>query len=145
MHSLLWVLFILLSGIVVGLALFLAIAPHIAIVEQTPFGERFLPVPGSLVAYLAWHIILSTVNIALLVSLVVVYGRTYSQTRARFALGISIVFVALLLESMLSYPLYQLLIGVNPDVWASSSGSSYTLADIFTVVAYTVFLYLSLE
>jgi hypothetical protein len=143
LRSLLWVIFVLVVGAIVGVISFLLIAPHIAIVADTPFGPRFFPLPGSLVAYLTWHIILSTVSTSLLLSLVVVYARTYRQTRASFALGIFIVFLALLFESILNYPIYQLFIGVDPNVWLK--GTSYTLADIFTIVAYTVFLYLSLE
>jgi hypothetical protein len=144
-RSLIWVFIIILIGIVTGIFSFILITPHIGIVLKTPVSEIIFPLPGNLVYYLAWHIILSTVSIALLVSLVIVYTKTYSQTKANFSLGIVIVLLALLLESILNYPIYQVYIGVNPDVWLSGSGSSYFVADLFTIIAYSVFLYLSLQ
>ena len=144
-RSLIWVIIIMLIGIATGILSFILITPHIGIVLKTPVSEIIFPLPGNLVYYLAWHIILSTVSIAFLVSLVVVYAKTYSQTKANFSLGIVIVLLALLLESILNYPIYQVYIGVNPNVWLSGSGSSYFVADLFTIIAYSVFLYLSLQ
>ena len=88
-----------------------------------------------------FHIILTTVSVALLVSLLVVYGRTYVETRANFSLGLVFVLLALLLEALLSYPL---LIGFFGRI-VFSPGYSSEFADVFTVCAYAVFLYLSLE
>lgn len=142
LRSFLFVAIVLLVGIIVGMISFLLVAPHIAFAANTPFGQIFFPPPGSIFPFLAWHIILSTVSIALLISLVVVYGKTYSQTRARFALGICIVLLALLLEGILNYPIMQLYFGTSPDTMSVSTNS---IADVFTIFAYTVFLYLSLE
>jgi heme A synthase len=143
-RSLLWVIIVLLIGIIVGIISFLLIAPHIVYVGPPPFG--FPPSSGNLGALftlIAEHIILSTVSIALLVSLVVVYARTYGRTRANFALGIFVVLLALLFEAILNYPILQLLLGPVPK--SEFDNPLPTLADVFTIVAYTVFLYLSLE
>jgi len=85
------------------------------------------------------HIVLSTISVALLVSLVVVYVKMYIETKANFALGL--VLVLLLLQTLLSYPVLIGLAGpppVGPGYWGPS-------ADVLTIGAYAVFLYLSLE
>ena len=147
LRNLLWVVIILLIGAVVGAFSFLFIAPHIVFVGgHTPF--PFPPFISSkainaLATLIAEHIILSTVSIALLASLLLVYTRTYVQTRANFALGIFVVLLALLFEAILAYPILQLLLG--PVSSSEFSSPLPTIASIFTVVAYSVFLYLSLE
>jgi hypothetical protein len=90
---------------------------------------------------LQFHVVLTTVEVVLLVALVVIYVRMYAQTRANFSLGLVIVLVALLLEALLSYPL---IIGYYGTV-SLEPGLSSPSADAFTVCAYAVFLYLSLE
>ena len=87
------------------------------------------------------HTILSTVIIALQVALVIVYLRVYADTRARFALGILVVMFALLVQSFLQYPLLLGYVGT----YAISFGPYLTSGDLFTMAAYSVILYLSLE
>jgi hypothetical protein len=100
--------------------------------------------PGRFVGadvFLEFHIILSTVGIALLVALLVVYARTYVQTKANFILGLLVVLFALLLQSVLTYPvLLELEVAPGFAIEVFSP-----VADVFTIIAYTVFLYLSLE
>ncbi len=132
--SKLWVLVVLLVGAALGglLSLFLPEPEH--------FGH-FRYVPFSLEPLLQFHILLSTIQISLLVALVIVYFRVYRATRANFALGLVIVLVALMLQSLLSHPILVGLVGdiaLGPVVLVPS-------ADILTIVAYTIFLYLSLE
>jgi hypothetical protein len=142
LQGLLWVAIVLLVGAIVGTVSFLLIAPHIVVVGGPP------PFVGTsavsdLFTLIAEHIILSTVSIALLVSLVVVYGRIYKQTKANFALGIFIVLLALLLDEILDYPILQLFIhGISPSQLHYSLPA---VGDAFTIVAYSVFLYLSLQ
>ncbi len=88
-----------------------------------------------------FHIILTTISIALLVALVVVYVRMYMETKANFSLGLVVVLFALLVQALLSYPLVIGFIGV---VYLGP-GLSSQFADVFTLCAYIVFLYLSLE
>jgi hypothetical protein len=65
----------------------------------------------------------------------------YVQTRASFSLGLVVMLLALLVEALVSYPLF---IGYYGQV-SLEPGLSSPSADIFTVCAYAVFLYLSLE
>jgi hypothetical protein len=145
LRSFLWVIMVLLIGIISGIILFLIVAPHIVELGEWPFGFPFTYTMGDLLTYIAEHIILSTVGIALLVSLVGVYARIYRRTRANFALGIFIVLLALLFAEIVNYPIL-LLMTIPGGVPISEFNSPLpTLADAFSIVAYTVFLYLSLE
>ncbi len=87
------------------------------------------------------HVVLTTVEVALLLALVTIYVRMYAQTRASFSLGLVVMLFALLVEALLSYPV---VIGYYGPV-SLEPGLSSPSADVFTVCAYAVFLYLSLE
>ena len=104
----------------------------------TQFGRGL----GGAEAFLEYHSVLSTISIALLVALLVVYGRTYTQTKANFMLGLIVVLLALLLQNLLNYPILHPYIDDTP---LASMTISSPVADAFTILAYTVFLYLSLE
>ncbi len=136
--SKLWVPIVLLLGGIVGVLLYLWSVLN----EYYNFGfERFPFQHGFTETFGELHIILSSVSVALLVALLVVYGRTYLQTRANFIFGLLIVLFALLLQSLLTFPI---ILGIAEHVPIRPEVSS-NIADIFTIVAYTVFLYLSLE
>jgi hypothetical protein len=137
----LWVPILLAIGFVAGEVISYGTA------MQQPQGGRgpfcftchFYPFPSD--PAFGYHIVLTTVEVALLIALVVIYGRMYVETKANFALGLVFVLIALLVQTLLSYPLLQDLIGpVN-----LGPGYSSQAADIFTICAYTVFLYLSLD
>jgi len=87
------------------------------------------------------NIILSTVSIALLAALLMVYSKTYRETKAKFALGLVAVLLALLLQSVLSSPLVYGAFGQS----SGGLGVFLLFAEIFKMAAFTVFLYLSLE
>jgi len=129
--ALVWVLGVLLAGGIVGELSYLFISGS---VPQFPNGPDF--------AFLQYHSILSTVSIALLFALLVVYGKTYVQTKANFILGLIVVLLALLLQNLLTYPIIHPFIDNTPF---ESMSISSPVADVFTIIAYTVFLYLSLE
>ena len=126
----------LLVGLVVGVILSdLATLPE---ESRSPFFFRvpvFNPDP-----WIRLHIVLTTVTVVLMVSLVIVYLKVYSETRANFALGLVIVLGALLLQTLFSYPL---VLGTEGVILVP--GRLTTLADFLTIGAYTVFLFLSLE
>lgn len=126
-----WVAVVITAGVLLGMIL--------SYFVSVPYGWRFIP-PQFREA-LILHIVLSTVSISLLVALVIVYIGVYASTGARFALGIIIVVFALLLQSLVQYPL---LLGLFFP-FAEGQESFLSFADVFTVAAYTIFLYLSLE
>jgi hypothetical protein len=126
--------------VVLGIGVFLGIILSFFVPEPPPFGFwRYAPF--ELEWAIMFHTILSTVSIALLVALAVIYTRIYAETGARFALGITIVLLALLVQSLIQYPLLLGLMGP----FEASQGQYLSFADIFTIIAYTIFLYLSLE
>jgi len=132
----LWVPVVLFIGTLFGVIAF-EIAQEIGGFPRIgPFGR---PIPFNV--FLEFHIIFSTVGMALLVALIVVYARTYVQTKANFILGLLVVLFALLLQALLTYPLlleFELAPGFAIEVFSP-------VADTFSIIAYTVFLYLSLE
>jgi hypothetical protein len=132
----LWVVVVLLAGLASGVLLSsLATLPRVArpvFFRGVPY---FNPEPS-----IRLHVLLTTMEVALLLSLVVIYLKVYSETKANFSVGLVIVLGALLLQTLLSYPLILGLEGV-----ILVPGMLSTIADFLTLAAYTVFLYLSLE
>jgi hypothetical protein len=136
----LWAPIVLLVGLVAGEAISLAAnAQQGPQYGGGPFGH-FHPFPTS--PLFEYHVILTTVEVALLISLVVVYSRMYIETKANFALGLVVVLGALLIQTLVSYPVTESAIG---PVTLPGPGYSTFAADVVTICAYTVFLYLSLE
>jgi hypothetical protein len=129
------VLMVLVVGVAAGV--FLSVFDQIR-----GFGFGFRPPPFNILEpVLTFRVILSTTSVALLVALVVVYVKMYRETKANFSLGLVIMLGALLLHSLISYPLLLVREGQIPI----GPGEFLSTADIFMVVAYAVFLYLSLE
>ena len=130
--SRLWVPAFLATGLVLGASLSYFLPESFRYWDFLPpeFQEAFI-----------LHTILSTMSIILLVALALVYLKVYVVTRARFSLGIVIVLFALLFQALFQYPLILNIEGPFPG----GQGAFLSYADFFTVAAYTVFLYLSLE
>jgi len=132
----LWVPITIFAGTLLGVLSYEAASEYSRFPRFSPFGQGIGPD-----VYLEFHIIFSTIGMALLVALIIVYARTYIQTKANFILGLLVVLFALLLQAVLTYPvLLELEIepGFAIEVFSP-------VADVFTIIAYTVFLYLSLE
>ena len=132
-----WVPVVLLIGLLVGALLSYDTPSYIG-----PFPPGFYVIlPLWFREEIILHILLSTASIALLIALTVIYFRLYSQTRARFSLGITVVLLALLVEALIQYPLL-----VGHAAPFEQGQTPYLLySDAFSIVAYTIFLYLSLE
>jgi hypothetical protein len=132
-----WVPVILLVGVLLGaLSSLLSPATEESRFQHFPGFFSFTPEP-----VLRFHVLVTTIEIVLLVSLLAVYVKVYADTKARFSLGLVVVLGALLLHTLFSYPLLLGLVGPVPV----GPGDFLPFADIFMIVAYTVFLYLSLE
>lgn len=131
----LWILVVLLAGLAVGILLSEVATGEISrsfFLREFP---NFSPDPR-----IQLHIVLTTMEVAMLVALVVVYTKVYNETRANFALGLVLVLSALFLQTIFSYPL---LLGTEEVIFVP--GILTLLADFLTLGAYTLFLYLSLE
>lgn len=134
-----WVPVILVLAVLLGLVL----AETIPSPPTCPAGYICPPVYFFLLSVhgaLILHVVLSTIEIVLLVSLVAVYIKVYAETRANFSLGLIIVLGALFIHSILSFPLLVNEIGQT----LYGSGLFFPYTDVLTIIAYSVFLYLSL-
>lgn len=127
------VLMVLTVGILLGVAL--------SYLVPSPFGFGPFPPFAQFRNLIIVHMVLSTVIIALQVALVIAYLGVYAETGARFSLGILVVMSALLLQSLFQYPLLLGFVGR----YAIEFGPYLSTADLFTIAAYTIFLYLSLD
>jgi hypothetical protein len=133
-----WVPIVLLVGILLGI-----LSSYVAPQAEEP---RFEHLPGPFLTFtpeplLQFHVIVTTIQIVLLVALLLVYVKVFVDTKANFSLGLVVVLAALLLNTLFSYPL---LLGLSGPV-SVRAGGFLLFADIFMILAYTVFLYLSLE
>jgi len=132
-----WTLLVTAGSAAVGLAL--------AIVIQGPTsGSPWHPGPGQdhhFDSFEGIDTVLSTTAIGLMSALLVVYVKTYEQTKAKFALGLVMVLSALLVQGLLSSPLLFGAFGHSMGLL----GPFLMIADGFKLVAFTVFLYLSLQ
>ncbi|MDA4134057.1 MAG: hypothetical protein OK441_00625 [Thaumarchaeota archaeon] len=135
----LWVPVVLAIGFVAGEAISYGTGATETPGRGGPFGTHFYPFPTNTI--FQYHVLFTSIEVALLVALVVIYGKMYVETNANFALGLVFVLVALLVQALLSNPVLEDLMGQVP----MGPGYSTPAADIFTVCAYTVFLYLSLD
>jgi len=135
----LWVPVVLAIGFVAGEAVSYGTEMPTSQGRGGPFGTHSFPFPSNPV--FQYHVLFTTMEVALLVALVIIYGRMYVETNANFALGLVFVLVALLVQALLSNPVLEDLVGEVP----LGPGYSTPAADIFTICAYTVFLYLSLD
>lgn len=134
-----WAPVLLVAGVALGLLL--------AAVTPSPTG----PLPGMgggphlggprLETPADVDVVLATVSVVLLVALLVVYVRVYAETGARFSLGLVVVFLALLVQSLATWPPLFGAFGRSPGDLAPF----LLLANVFKVAAFSVLLYLSLE
>jgi len=135
-----WLPIVLAVGIVVGLGLSYYLPAPFGYWRFGPPGGPFRG-PSEFQEILTLHTVLSTVSVALLVALAIIYVKVYAETGARFALGLVIVLFALLIQALVQYPLFLGLSGPFDE----GQGPYLSFADLFTITAYAIFLYLSLE
>ncbi len=129
----LWVTLVILVGLVVGLLVAVLVPP-----VPGPPGPPGAP-PARPLNQVGQ--VVSVIDLALLVALLVVYVRTYSETRARFALGLVVFLAALVVQTLAGSSLVLRAFGFGPGgLWPF-----LTLSYSFEVIALSVFLYLSLE
>jgi hypothetical protein len=87
------------------------------------------------------HAIISTVNIALLIVLSIIFISVYRKTRSEFAFGLIVFGFAFLLKDIVSNPFVA---GIFSFA-ASGLGPFIVLPDIFELAALSVLLYMHLK
>ena len=85
--------------------------------------------------------LVSAVNLALLAALVIVYVRTYLDTRATFAFGLVAFLIVLLFEAITTSPFVYAVFGYAPG----DLGPFLLVGSILEAAALVIFLVLSLE
>ncbi len=132
--SALWLLIVLALGVSLGIVLSL-------LGQARPYGAGPPPQFAYMEPVLSLRVIFSTTSIVLLVALVIVYAKMFIETKANFSLGLVVMLSALMIHSIISYPLLVGRAGTIP----TGPGVFLSAADVFMVAAYAIFLYLSLE
>jgi len=133
--------------IVVTLVAVAVFAAFWALVLRQPhiFQERRVPpsgvVAGDLEFFYVANTVVSTVNIALLVILTLIYANIYIKTRSNFTIGLVIFALVFLVKDVTSSPLFTSLYGFR----AYGLGPFELLPALFEFVALTVLLYLSIR
>jgi len=113
--------------------------------QQFPgFLERREPpgfIPGDLEFFYAASTIISTVNIALLAILIVLYFDIYLKTRSQFTIGLIIFALVFLVKDLTSSPLLTSSLGFR----AYGLGPFELLPGLFECFALSILLYLSIR
>jgi hypothetical protein len=109
------------------------------------FSERRFPPPRQIIGdfeffYVAQTVV-STVNIALLIFLLITYIDIYRRTRSQFTIGLIIFSLVFLLNALTANPLFIWVFGFQ----AFGLGPFALLPDLFELVALSVLLYLSVK
>jgi hypothetical protein len=134
-------IFTVLIAVAVVAALWALVALH-----QPPLDIRRTPPPGGFVPgdfeyfYIAFTIV-STINIALLVIVLLSYVNIYTKTRSPFTIALIIFALAFLLKDLASHPFVVGLFSFR----AYGLGPFAFLPGVFEMVALSVLLYLSVR
>jgi hypothetical protein len=138
----------LIVAILVLVALFAAFgAASVIFRNNAPFSstERRVPpigaIPGDFEFYYIARTIVSTINIALLIILIVMFTSIYSKTRSEFTIGLLIFASAFLMKDLASNPLIVAFFGYR----GFGLGPFVLLPELFETAALSVLLYLNIK
>jgi len=136
----------LIIAILVLVAVFATFWVVIARQQEIPtFEQRRAPpggfVPGDLEFFYFANTIISTINIALLLILILIYTNIYLKTHSQFTIGLIIFALVFLVQNLTSSPLVTSLFRFR----AYGLGPFEFLPSLFEFFALTVLLYLSIK
>jgi hypothetical protein len=107
--------------------------------------ERHLPpeheIPEDIEFFYMAKMVVSTINVALSIFLLLIYISIYRKTHSEFTIGLIIFSLVFLLNAIVSNPLVTRAFGFQ----AFGLGPFALLPDLFTLGALTVLLYLSVK
>ncbi len=132
--------------VLVAAAIFAAFWALVLRQHQIPaFGQRRVPppsfIPGDFEYFYVANTIISTINIALLVILTVIYFNIYIKTHSPFTIGLIIFALVFLVQNVTSSPFITSPFGFR----AYGLGPFEFLPGMFEFIALTVLLYLSIK
>ncbi len=135
-------------GIIFGILIVVAILATIWVFIESrphfPFPTRGVPLnslPGDLEFFYAGYTILSSINIALLIVLTLIYVDVYRKTHSYFSLGLVIFALAFLMKDLTSNPFIISFFRFR----AYGLGPFEFLPGLFEFFALSVLLYLSVR
>jgi hypothetical protein len=99
------------------------------------------PPSGDIELFYTIHTVISTVNVALVMILLLTYVGIYQRTKSNFTVGLIIFSLILLFYTLSSNPITQWLFGFS----AFGLGPFAMLPDLFACVALSILLYLSVK
>jgi hypothetical protein len=112
--------------------------------RRIPWGPHERPpenIPGDIEFFYIAKTVVSTINVTLLIFLLLTYIGIYRKTRSEFTIGLIIFSMVFLLNALASNPFVTWAFGFR----AFGLGPFALLPDLFTCVALTVLLYLSVK
>ena len=138
----------LIVSILILVALFAAfLGASVVFGSHQPFmpSERRIPplgnIPGDFEYFYISQTIVSTINIALLIILIITYVSIFRKTHSEFTIGLLIFAGALLMKDLASNPLVTAHFGYR----GYGLGPFVLLPDIFEAAALSVLLYLNIK
>ena len=135
----------LIVAILVIVAVVATVWAFVLIQQHANYLERHAPSPGFVrgdfeLFYVA-NTIISTINIAMLVFLILIYVNIYVKTRSPFTIGLVIFAFVFLVRDLTSSPFVTSMYGFR----AYGLGPFAFLPSLFELVALSVLLYLSVK
>ena len=130
---------ILLVGIMLALGIVLGLATSTLRPGPVHYEHQTIQPPSDLVVTV--KLVVSFVNLFLIISLLIIYVGIYRAVKSRFAIGLILAILALLVYAVTSNPIFQMLLGYP----VSGSGPFLFIPDIFTALAAAALIYLSIE
>ena len=134
--------------ILVAVAIFAAFWALVLRQQQIPaFEQRRVPppggfpIPGDFQYFYVANTIISTINIALLAILALIYFNIYIKTRSQFTIGLIIFALVFLVQNVTSSPFITSPFGFR----AYGLGPFEFLPGLFEFIALSVLLYLSIK
>ena len=134
----------LMVAIIVVAAVVATIGATILIIQHHPhLQNRVLPthVAGDFELFYIMNTVISTINIVLLVSLILIYANIFLKTRSPFTVGLLIFAFVFLVRDLTSSPFITSIYGFR----AYGLGPFAFLPSVFELVALSVLLYLSVK
>jgi uncharacterized membrane protein len=136
----------LIIAVLAVVAVLATVGSLILIQQHYAFLERRVPppvraLPGDFELFYVANTIISTINIALLVILIVIYVNVYAKTRSPFTIGLVIFALVFLVRDLTSSPFVTAIYGFR----AYGLGPFAFLPGLFELVALSVLLYLSVK
>ena len=98
-------------------------------------------IPGDFEFFYIAETIVSTINVALLIILIINYASIYSKTRSEFTIGLLIFAAAFLMKDLAANPMVTAVFGFR----VFGLGIFVLLPDLFEAMALSVLLYLSIK